>query len=60
MLSMPSELMLTLSLEGVTMIISATGLLFTEQFRVTSSPAVNVEFVALPLNCGAPENVEKD
>ena len=60
MLSMPSELILTMLPEGVTMIISATGLLFTEQFRITTSPAVEVKVVELRLNCSISENVDKD
>ena len=60
MLSMPSELILTMLPEGVTIIISATGLLFTEQFRITTSPAVEVKVVVLRLNCSTSEDVDKD
>ena len=60
MVNMPSDLSLTFLPDGATMVISATGLLITEQFRVTSSPAVTVKVVALRLNCGRYETVEKD
>ena len=54
---MPSELMLTLMPDGVTMVIVAAGLLSTEQSRVVFSPKTNVRVVTLLLNFGASEYV---
>ena len=50
---MPSELMLTLMPDGVTMVIVAAGLLCTEQFKIAFTPTENVRVVTLLLNCGA-------
>ena len=54
---MPSELMLTLMPDGVTMVIVAAGLLSTEQFKIAFSPTVNVRVFISLLNCGASEYV---
>ena len=54
---MPSELMMTLMPDCVTMVIIAAGLLSTEQFTVAFSPSANVRIVTLLLNFGASEYV---